>query len=349
MAVDQRAIKKYLSNSLNVMLYGLHGTGKTAIISAACQELGYTMAYRHGSTMDVFTELIGIPVPNNETKEVEYYRPREIDDAEVLFIDEINRADDRIVNTVLELVQFRSINGVRLPKLKCVVTAINPATDDYAVEDLDAAMIDRFDVYLEVNPAIDLNYFGTRFNARVAQAVKNWWDDQHRAHQKAQARTKNTSVYLSPRRMEKIVSAYQVIPELSTLRNTAPRNFTGNLPQLKTALDAAFNEDGDAPGTRAQNILSITAVKELESPKNRKNLQEFLEDEKESAMDKGRVITHVASLLNRNLMVATVISKYGYVLQRMTPAQLEILMEDWQPLKRKQITAYLEKVNPKQS
>lgn len=349
MAVDQKAIKKYLSNSLNVMLYGLHGTGKTAIIAAACQELGYTMAYRHGSTMDVFTELIGIPVPNNETKEVEYYRPREIDEAEVLFIDEINRADDRIVNTMLELVQFRSINGVRLPKLKCVVTAINPATDEYAVEDLDAAMIDRFDVYLEVDPAIDLHYFGTRFNARVAQAVKTWWDESHRSHVKARAKTKNASVYLSPRRMEKMVAAYQAIPELSTLRNTAPRGFAGNLPQLKQALDAAFDEKNPEAGVTAQDLLAISSVQALRSASNKNALRDLMESEVESPQDKGRVLTHVATLLNRNIIVGSLLAEYGYLLTRMTPAQLEILMEGWGSVKRKQITSYLEKVNPKQN
>jgi len=53
----------------------------------------------------------------------------------MLFFDELNRAHPKVLNAVFELVQFRSINGDKLPRLQCVIAAINPPGAGYHVQE----------------------------------------------------------------------------------------------------------------------------------------------------------------------------------------------------------------------
>jgi MoxR-like ATPase len=108
MAITVQQLKQYMDASKNILIAGEAGTGKTEMLRAAAGELGLSMKYYSSSTLDPFADLVGIPVPDQVKKVVEYYRPREIDEAEVIFFDELNRANPDVTQAA-QAQQIQSI------------------------------------------------------------------------------------------------------------------------------------------------------------------------------------------------------------------------------------------------
>ena len=188
-------LEKYAKNSFNVMLIGTHGIGKSTVVKEISSRLDLKFKYYSSSTLDPWAELVGIPVPNREKNTVEFFRPSDLENAEFIFFDELNRAHPRVLNAVLEIVQFKTINGVPLKNLKMVWAAINPPGGDYQVEDLDPALIDRFHVYINMKPEVNMEYFKTKMPEEIARVLRTWWDTDLSDEQR-----KN----LTPRRLEYI-------------------------------------------------------------------------------------------------------------------------------------------------
>jgi hypothetical protein len=97
---------------------------------------------------------------------------------EAIFIDEYNRSHKKIRNATMELIQFKSINGRKFPNLKVVWAAINPSDDDeeYDVEELDGAQVDRFQVRIKVPFIPDIEYFENKFGNDWAKSALEWWN-----------------------------------------------------------------------------------------------------------------------------------------------------------------------------
>ena len=145
-------LKKAVHAGLNILLEGPFGVGKSSIIFSVAEELGLRMKYFSASTLDPFADLVGVPVPvmEDQTRRLIYVRPDYIQQAEILFFDELNRAHPKVLNAVFEIIQFHSINGETLPHLRSVIAAINPASAGYHVQELDPALLDRFHLHLHV-------------------------------------------------------------------------------------------------------------------------------------------------------------------------------------------------------
>jgi hypothetical protein len=227
--------ESYLDNELNVMLIGLHGVGKTEEILRLVRERGLKLKYYSCATLDPYTDLVGVPVPmKDEASGLEYLkmvRPRDIDDAEFIFFDEFNRADSKIHNAIFEIIQFGTINGEPLPNLKCCWAAMNPPGEDYQVEELDPALIDRFDVFVEVAPAPSVAYMSTEggLPKPVAMALFTWWRDQNAAR-------RGIEHYLSPRRLMKIGKVYMATGDAD---KAIPKWVTCDRSKLKVLLGRA--------------------------------------------------------------------------------------------------------------
>lgn len=215
----------YLDHNFNVLLVALHGVGKTVSIIELCKQRGLKFKYYSCSTLDPFTDLVGVPTPRDYCPECKLYfkdeakcpecqsrtveslkmvRPREVDEAEVIFFDEFNRADPKTQNALFEIMQFKSINGEPLPNLKACWAAINPPDDEqnYQVEALDKALLDRFDIYIDITPKPSVAYMSKHMPQPIAAALKVFWDEHQNAINQG---TKDAhSDYLSPRRLEKI-------------------------------------------------------------------------------------------------------------------------------------------------
>jgi len=184
----------YANNNLNVIFIGEAGVGKTTIARNVIQDiLGLRYVYFSAATLDPWAQFVGIPKPNEETNSCDFYRPKILNDAEAIFFDELNRAHPRVLNAVMEIIQFKTINGEPLKNLRFIWAAINPPTEDYSVEDLDLALIDRFHCYIKMKPSIDIDYMSKKFDRKVATVLHDWWTEDLSSEQRK---------HITPRRVE---------------------------------------------------------------------------------------------------------------------------------------------------
>lgn len=188
----------WIKNGLNVIFRGKHGVGKTTKVLEAFNSHNLKWQYFSASTMDPWVDFIGIPKEKTEDGKtfLDLIRPKHFaeDDVEAIFLDEYNRAPKKVRNAVMELIQFKSINGKKFKNLKIVWAAINPDDDSekYDVEPLDPAQMDRFHVVVDVPYLPDMPYFKNKFGAETALAGLTWWKDL----------TKEERDKVSPRRLD---------------------------------------------------------------------------------------------------------------------------------------------------
>jgi hypothetical protein len=197
-------LKKHFDVESNVLITGAHGVGKTSIIKQVFEDNGLVLneswLYFSGSTLDPWVDFIGIPkeIEYNGKKCIEIIPPKAfIDEGKIqaIFIDEFNRSPSKIRNALLELCQFKSINGRKFPNLKVVWAAINPEDEEntYDVERLDPAQKDRFPGnQIFVPYACDADYFIKKYGNDIATTSINWWNDL----------PENIKKQVSPRRLD---------------------------------------------------------------------------------------------------------------------------------------------------
>lgn len=170
----QSVLQVASENNLNVLLRGESGVGKTHLVMDAANNLGLKLKYFSASTLDPFADLVGIPVPKDD--HVEYLRLQDINDAEFMFFDELNRSHKRVMNAVLEIIQFKSLNGDKLKNLKMVWAAINPwEAEGYQTEELDVALQGRFHYNIDVPYNVSYDYFSNKYGDDVAKVAYEWW------------------------------------------------------------------------------------------------------------------------------------------------------------------------------
>lgn len=337
-------IKQYITAGLKVSIMGLHGVGKTAIISQASKELGLKMKYYSSSTIDPYTELTGIPIPNHETRQVEFWRPHTIDEAEVIFFDEANRADPKTINALFEITQFGTINGEILPNLKTVLIAMNPVGEDYETEDLDPAFLDRFDVFLDMEPAIDAAYFTKTFGKKVGLAAVDFWEEHERGRQSAIRSQRNTISYLSPRRMEKIVNAFVKIPTRQMIVNAIPpefeagRDFVATLySTLRDAMKEPSTSDSSNEAENSAKQIMRSSIREQARPETGAIVTGLLEAGSLEPQVEQALLDSLAISLNSNAGVKRIVDHFLLPVSRMKQGTYSILTQDWSDVKVKQL------------
>jgi hypothetical protein len=146
-------------------------------------------------------------------------------EVEALFFDEFNRSPKKVRNAVMELIQFKSINGHKFPKLKMIWAAINPDDEQegvYDVEKLDPAQLDRFQVKVAVPYKCDADWFRKTYGKRMADSAIGWWDQLPESE-------KNN---VSPRRLAYALDVYQ---HKGDMRDILP--VSSNVSKLTTALN----------------------------------------------------------------------------------------------------------------
>jgi hypothetical protein len=196
-------LQNYRRLGLNVLIAGHAGIGKTAVINEVFA--GLKWKYFSAPTMDPWVDLVGVPRAISDEKRggmvLDLVRPEFVkaDDIEAIFIDELNRAPDKVLNALMELIQFKSINGHPLKNLKVIWAAINPDddSDEYAVNKLDRALKDRFQVHLEIPFKIDEEYFNKKY-PEIGASFCAWWNDLPDDLKKE----------ISPRRLDYAAQAY---------------------------------------------------------------------------------------------------------------------------------------------
>jgi len=194
---NQEQLKLALQSGLNVVMEGVAGTGKTSCGKIACDVECMKMVYYSASTLDPFVDIVGLPKPvdkSDGSKDLEFYRTNTMQEANVLFFDEANRAQSKTTNAMLEIMQFGTVNGEELPELHSVIIAINPNDDEYDVVELDPAFKGRFHMHLYFEPVPDHEWFKLTFGG-LGMHLYDWWsaclDDKQKEN-------------VSPRRLEYI-------------------------------------------------------------------------------------------------------------------------------------------------
>ena len=198
-------------------IWGTHGLGKTEIAMEVTRNKGWKIAYCAPAQFEEMGDLHGLPFkvdpdPNvlGDERTV-YMTPEWVPKDEgpgVLLLDDLNRADDRILRGTMQLLQnFEMFSWSLPPKWQIIVTA-NPDSGDYSVSSMDEAILTRM-IHLTLN-----------FNVKswAEWALKNGVD-------------------------ERGVNFVLTYPEMVTLKRTTPRtlvHFFSQLGQIEDLIKDIF-------------------------------------------------------------------------------------------------------------
>jgi hypothetical protein len=262
-------LEHYAKTGRNVLFEGHRGVGKTATINQVFNGLGLKWKYFSTPTMDPWVDLVGMPKvverDGGRKAVTDLIRPWYIEDDvyEAIFFDELNRANSKTLDAVMELIQFGSINGHKLNNLKCVWGAINPYDDSgtYQVEELDPALIDRFHCYIKVPYKLDEAYLRLKY-PQIAIYFIDWWN----------ALPADAQAKISPRRLEYLIQAHldggrmeDVVESKGTINIKELRDSIKTLP-FKDALAQA--NDLEAAKAILSNGNNVTKLLDLVKKKD---------------------------------------------------------------------------------
>ncbi len=147
-----------IASETPLLLVGTHGCAKSHFLERLAQSLRLEFRFYNASLIN-YDDLVGIPLPSADRRKLEYIStPSSIWDAEVVFIDEINRTKPELQNKIFPIIHERRVQGIQLEKLRFRWAAMNPPVlegDESALaylgaEPLDTALADRFGFVVEV-------------------------------------------------------------------------------------------------------------------------------------------------------------------------------------------------------
>ena len=240
--ITPEQMERWFNSNKNVLIYGDHGVGKTSIIKNYWDSIGIKYQIFSGATLDPWVDIIGIPklVTRNREKVLEFARPKNMDEnLEAIFIDEYNRSHPQVRNALLELKQFKTINGRSFPKLKVVWAAANPkdTENNYDVDELDPAQQDRFHIIIKLANKVNFDYFSKKYNPIVAKSAVDWYNNIDPSQKS----------FLSPRRVDYAIEHFlsggeirECIPNKNINVSTLIKGLVGNseFSIFKAAVDS---------------------------------------------------------------------------------------------------------------
>ncbi len=128
-----------------IMLVGVHGIGKSSIVEqyAAYKNLEF---YNIRASLISEVDVLGYPITNQETLQwlPPYWLKAACDRPCLIIFDELNRAKEVVRNCLFQLTDSRRIGANVLHPQTRIFAAINPDTDKYFVNPLDAPELDRW-------------------------------------------------------------------------------------------------------------------------------------------------------------------------------------------------------------
>lgn len=145
---NQSDLEKHGELPAPIAIWGTHGLGKTALVEAIAKDKGWHFAYLAPAQFEELGDLHGLPVKDGESGETSFLPPAWVPTEEgpgILLLDDINRADDRILRGLMQLLQLHSMGSWKLPAKWQILVTCNPEGGDYSVTPLDGAMTSRWD------------------------------------------------------------------------------------------------------------------------------------------------------------------------------------------------------------
>lgn len=137
-----------------VCIWGTHGLGKTQLVRDFARRHGWKFAYAAPGQFEEMGDLHGMPIivdptpdqPNSGDEYTVFAPPEWVPKEEgpgILLLDDINRADDRILRGIMQLLQNFELFSWQLPNKWQIVATANPEGGDYSVTTMDDAMLTR--------------------------------------------------------------------------------------------------------------------------------------------------------------------------------------------------------------
>jgi hypothetical protein len=158
-------LQQSIQSGGNLMTFGPAGCGKTEQAMQACEAAGYRYVYLNLSVLEA-PDLLGLPMIDEATKTATYAPPTLIplfnekgpnEKAIVLLVDEVDKAKPELQNPMLELFQFRSMNGRKM-NIHSVIATGNLPDENAHSQPVSHALTNRCSVY------------------RVVPSFTPWWD-----------------------------------------------------------------------------------------------------------------------------------------------------------------------------
>ena len=197
-----------------ICIWGSHGIGKTSLIKDFAHRNGWKFRYCAPAQFEEMGDLHGLPVthdpdPTVQGDETTIYLPpdwvpkQDDEGPGILLLDDINRADDRILRGLMQLLQEFEMFSWTLPARWQIVCTGNPDSGDYSVTSMDDAMLTRL---LHFTMVYD-------HKAWLAWAHKNGVDERGIAFLMTYPETV-TGRRTTPRSLEQFFSQIAGIPDL---------------------------------------------------------------------------------------------------------------------------------------
>ncbi|SJZ72001.1 AAA domain (dynein-related subfamily) [Chitinophaga eiseniae] len=218
-----------------VCIWGLHGIGKTEMVRDFALRKGYHFTYIAPAQFEEMGDLLGMPKISQLTDNAatQFVAPDWVPKQKgpgIFLIDDVNRADDRILRGIMQLLQNYELVSWRFPEGWIIVLTANPDGGDYSVSTMDDAMLTRM---MHITMEFD---------------VKTWarWAE---------------SAGIDPRGIDFILT----YPEVVTGARTTPRSLVQFFQSLETIADLRADLDlvkmlGDGCLDEATTSAFITFV-----------------------------------------------------------------------------------------
>jgi MoxR-like ATPase len=138
--------------STPILIWGKHGLGKTQSVMDFAKKKNWKISYCAPAQFEEMGDLHGMPsVLDPDTSiqgdEITVYSPPAWIPKEegpgLLILDDINRADDRMLRGVMQLLQNFELLSWKLPAKWQIVATANPDDGNYSVTSMDDAMLTR--------------------------------------------------------------------------------------------------------------------------------------------------------------------------------------------------------------
>jgi len=145
--------KFFIKAEKNLLLFGQSGIGKTELLLQAIKECNYKVNYINLSVMER-CDLSGYPDINSSSNSLTFKYPHFLPRLEagnkpdtVWLFDEVDKCSPETTAPLLEILQFRRVNGVPLNIVSCMLTS-NLLTENSYSNRISSALTDRTAKYI---------------------------------------------------------------------------------------------------------------------------------------------------------------------------------------------------------
>ena len=125
-------------------IWGRHGIGKSALVKDFAETNNYEFVYISPAQFEEMGDLLGMPaIQDGKTVFQPPVWVPQTQGPGILLIDDLNRADDRILRGLMPLLQYQELSSWQLPPKWQIICTANPDGGDYSVTPLDDAILTR--------------------------------------------------------------------------------------------------------------------------------------------------------------------------------------------------------------